>query len=102
MADNELLLAISDMLDRKLKSELQPVKDDIQSIKDDIQSMKSDIQNMDGRLEKVESQISALRSGQIETRKEIKEVSIKVSETYALALDSWGQSTENRQWLEKI
>ncbi|WP_455619509.1 hypothetical protein [Eisenbergiella sp.] len=95
MADNELLLAISDMLDRKLKSELQPVKDDIQSIKDDIR-------NMDGRLEKVESQISALRSGQIETRKEIKEVSIKVSETYALALDSWGQSTENRQWLEKI
>ena len=59
-------------------------------------------EKMDQRLEKVESQVSALRSGQIETRKEIKEVSIKVSETYALALDSWGQSSENRKWLEKI
>lgn len=59
-------------------------------------------EKMDQRLEKVESQVSALRSGQIETRKEIKEVSIKVSETYDLALDSWGQSSENRKWLEKI
>ena len=26
MTDNELLLAISDMMDKKLKSELQPIK----------------------------------------------------------------------------
>lgn len=46
MTDNELLLAMSDMLDKKLKAELQPIKDDIQSIKAEMKSMKADIQSM--------------------------------------------------------
>jgi len=33
MTDNELLLAMSDLMDAKLKSELQPLKDDIRNIK---------------------------------------------------------------------
>lgn len=33
MTDNELLLAISDMMDKKLKSELQPIRDDIRDIR---------------------------------------------------------------------
>lgn len=33
MTDNELLLAISDMLDIKLRAELKPIKEDIHSIK---------------------------------------------------------------------
>ncbi|MBQ4523111.1 MAG: hypothetical protein IJA10_09200 [Lachnospiraceae bacterium] len=37
MTDNELLLAISDMLDTKLKSELKPIKEDIRTLKEDVQ-----------------------------------------------------------------
>ena len=40
MTDNELLLAISDMMDSKLKSELQPLKNDIQSIKNEVHQIK--------------------------------------------------------------
>lgn len=32
MSENELLLAISDMMDQKLKSELQPIKNDLQAL----------------------------------------------------------------------
>ena len=32
MTDNELLLAISELLDKKLKVELQPLKNDIQTL----------------------------------------------------------------------
>ena len=50
MTNNELLLAISDMMDKKLKSEiqaeLQPLKDDISHIKGDINYMKSDINHL--------------------------------------------------------
>lgn len=95
MDNDQLLKAISDMMDQKFKSELQPIHNDIQSLKDDIKKI-------DNRLEKVESQVSSLRSGQIEMRKEIKEVTIRVSDTYDLALESWGQGAENRKWLEKI
>ena len=55
---------------------------------------------MDLRLEKVESYVSALRYGQIEIHKELKNLSARVESTYKLALDAWGQSTENRNLLE--
>jgi len=38
----------------------------------------------------------------LELKKEIREVKHKVNDTYELALDAWGKSTENRVWLESI
>ncbi len=40
MTDKELLLAISGMMDKKLKSELQPLKNDLQSVKDEVHQIK--------------------------------------------------------------
>ena len=40
MTDNELLLAISEMMDTKLKSELQPLKNDIQNVKSEVHQIK--------------------------------------------------------------
>lgn len=40
MTDNELLLAISEMMDIKLKSELQPLKNDLQTMKDEVHQIK--------------------------------------------------------------
>ena len=40
MTDNELLLAISEMMDIKLKSELQPLKNDLQTLKDEVHQIK--------------------------------------------------------------
>ena len=56
MTDNELLLAISEMMDKKLKSELQPIKDDIQDTKNEIHQMKLYQENIImPRLETIES-----------------------------------------------
>lgn len=38
MTDNELLLAISDMMDKKLDARLQPLQNDIRDIKLDIEN----------------------------------------------------------------
>lgn len=40
MTDNELLLAISQMMDTKLKSELQPLKNELQSVKEEVHQIK--------------------------------------------------------------
>lgn len=40
MTDNELLLAMSDLLDKKL----QPIKDDLQTTKDDLRNVKDDLE----------------------------------------------------------
>lgn len=80
--DNEnLLQAISDMMDKKFDEKLQPINN---------------------RLDKLESEMSAVRVGQMELKKEIREVKHKVNDTYELALDAWGTSTENRVWLQNI
>ncbi len=89
MQDNELLQAISDMMDKKLT----PIN--------------TRLDNMDTRLEKLEADTSALKAGQNkivekqrELRQDIKRLDDKITNTYDLALDAWGTSTENRNWLE--
>lgn len=86
MQDNELLQAISDMMDKKFDERLTPINT---------------------RLEKLEADTSALKAGQNriiekqrELRQDIKKLDDKVTNTYDLALDAWGTSTENRNWLE--
>ena len=59
MDNNELLSAMSTMLDTKLKSalqsELQPLKDDMQNMKSDMQNMKLDMQNMKSDMQNMKS-----------------------------------------------
>jgi hypothetical protein len=73
---NEDLLALSNMMDQKL----QPINDRLD--------------DMDKRLDKIESEVLVLK-------KETRVIKDKVSDTYNLALEAWGQSTENRTWLEQ-
>lgn len=82
MENQQLLHALSDMMDQKL----EPIC--------------SRLDGMDARLDKLESQVSALRVGQLEMKKEMKEINFRVSQTHQLALDAWGTGIENRKWLE--
>ena len=81
---NDDLQAIASLMDTKL----QPINDRLDK--------------MDNRLDKLESEMSAMRVGQLELKKEMREVKHKVNDTYELALDAWGTSTENRVWLQNI
>lgn len=86
---------IDDRLDKKLDEKLQPINNRLDKIE-------SDMSGVSNRLDKLESGMSGIRASQIEIRKEIKAVDDKVTDTYELALDAWGKSSENRTWLEKI
>ena len=67
-----------------------------------LDKMDAEFNRINNEFDKLNSQVSALRAGQIELRKELKEVNIKVTDTYNIALDAWGTSIENRKWLETI
>ena len=43
MTDNELLLAMSNMMDTKLKAGLQPIKRELQIVKDELQIIKDEV-----------------------------------------------------------
>ena len=48
------LLAISQLLDVKLKAEIQPIKNEIQSVKNEIQSVKAELQ---GEIQSVKAEL---------------------------------------------
>ncbi|MDE6364840.1 MAG: hypothetical protein K2O40_11495 [Lachnospiraceae bacterium] len=59
-----------------------------------VQGMETEMQGMKKKLDK-------LSLGQLEIQKEIIMLNRKISDTYDVALDALGTSTENRVWLEK-
>lgn len=69
---------------------------------EDLQAIAGLLQPINNRLEKLESEVASLGAGQLTIRKELKEVHHTVADTYDLALDAWGKSTENRTWLEAL
>lgn len=75
MTNNELLLAMSDLLDQKLKAELQPVKDKLQNIDDRLQVVEVRLQDVDDRLQDVDSrlQIVEVRLQDVDGRLQIVE-----------------------------
>lgn len=77
MNNNELMLALSNLLENKL----QPINN---------------------RLDKLESEISSLKIGQQVIRQDIRQVKGRVDETYILALDNWGQIEESKHRLELL
>ena len=87
---NHDLMAISQLMDQK-----------IQPIHHRLDCIDGRLDQVDNRLDRLESNVSALKVGQIDLRQCLKEVNLKVSDTYKLALDAWGTSVENRNWLEK-
>lgn len=50
MTDNELLLAISDMMDKKLNH----ITKDVQEVKKDIKVLKTEVENIDIRVKNIE------------------------------------------------
>ncbi len=90
---NNDIQTLANLIDTKLDQKLQPINNELDNIN-------SRLDKMDIRLDKIESEVSAIQANQIEFNKELKELDRKVSDTYELALEAWGTSTENRMWLE--
>lgn len=61
MTENELLLAISDMMDHKLKAELQPIKNDLQTVKNEVQLVKNEVQLVKEDLQVVKDEVQLVK-----------------------------------------
>ena len=83
-----------------IRDELKPVNEGLDTIANRLDKVDERLGKVENRLDKVESEVSALKIGQRELSKQMKRLDEKVTDTYNLALEAWGQSTENRHWLE--
>ena len=66
-----------------------------------VQGMETEMQGMKDEMQGMKKKLDKLSLGQLEIRKEIIMLNRKISDTYDVALDALGTSTENRVWLEK-
>ncbi len=89
MDNEQLLCAISDILDKKLIP-----------VDSRLDKMDKRFDKMDERFDKLEAQVEALKIGQEVLRDDVRILDIKVTRTYELALEAWGKSTENRFWIQ--
>lgn len=69
--DNELLLALSDMMDSKLSTQLDPIKNDITDMKSDISGLKSDMVEVKSDIAGLKTDVSSLKSDMVEVKSDI-------------------------------
>lgn len=62
MTNNELLLAISDMMDKKLDARLLPIETDMKDMKADMQNMKADMQHMKTDMQHMQTDIQHIKT----------------------------------------
>lgn len=76
--NQELLLAISDMLDQKLdqkfETELRPIKDDICELKADVKELRSNVTELQGDVKELRSDVTELQSDVKELRSDVTEL----------------------------
>ena len=78
--NQELLLAISDMLDQKFEKELRPIKDDICELKTDVKELQSDVTELQSDVKELRSDVTELRSDVKELRSDVTELQSDVTE----------------------
>lgn len=113
MADNEKLDLILSELQKmkaeqqKMSAEQQEMRAELQEMRAEQQEMNADSQEMRMELHDIKADIKVifqklnrLEVGQAETTRELFRLDRKISDTYNLALDAWGQGVENRAWFE--
>ena len=69
MADNELLLAISEMMDKKLDARLKPMEDSLQTVKEDLQSVKEEVQTVKEEVQTMKEDLQSVKE-EVQTVKE--------------------------------
>lgn len=63
MTNDELLLAMSDMMDTKLAGALRPVREDIAELKTDVAVLQADVENLKTGMAKLETGVAKLENG---------------------------------------
>lgn len=60
MTDNELLLAISDLMEKKLESKLEPIRNDINELKTAVNNLTIRMDRLEARMDSLETRMDSL------------------------------------------
>ncbi len=86
MTNNELLLAISDMMDQKLDTRLKPIETDIKSMKEDINTLKEDVSSL-------KTDVSILKTEVAIIKEDVNSLNVNLLKTDVLSIKLFQENT---------
>ena len=86
----------------KVEGRLDSVEQRLDRVEQRLDRVEQRLDRVEQRLDKLESDTAALKAGQLSLKKDIKVLEQKVQDTYELALEAWGKSTENRAMIQEL
>ncbi len=79
MTDNELLLAISDIMEKKIKAEIKPLKVEMQAIKEDITAIQNEQKRINVIIEnEIQSDVKILAENYMPAAKRYEKATAKI------------------------
>lgn len=103
--DNErLLVEMESMLDRKLKSELSPIRQDIRELRCDVGELKEDVSELKKDVSELKEDVSILKEDMRETKKRVTniELTLENETNHQIRLIAEGHLDLNRHLRESL
>lgn len=94
--NNQMLSAISELLDRKLSSELQPIKHDLAGLKQEFGGMKQDMAGLKQEFGSMKQDMTGLRQELRDTKQELRDEIRSVENSVLEEIDRVQVMVENR------
>lgn len=92
-----------------LREDVNELKEDVSSLKEETSSIKSEVKELTKRVDKLENttdllrnDVGVLKNGQMQMNQELQIVSQRVTMTYDLALENWGDIVESKVRLKVL
>lgn len=101
MTDNELLLAISDMMDNKLNhitKDVQEVKKDIKELKTEVKELKTEVKNIDIRVTNIDIRVKNI---EINQETEVLPRLNNIESCYTSTFDRYKDSVEDYETIKQ-
>ena len=108
MTNEELLVAMSDMMDRKLDEKLEPLEKDMSEVKDRVTNIENRVTNIENRMTKIENRVTNMETQitnikdrvtniEIDIENDIRSGIITLCDAYGTQFDRYSISIESHE-----
>ena len=105
MTNEELLVAMSNMMDQRLDEKLEPLKKDMSEVKDRVTNIENRVTNIEDRVTDMETQITNIKDRvtniELNIENDIRPGIITLCDAYGTQFDRYSISIESHEKMKK-
>lgn len=101
MTNEELLVAMSNMMDQRLDEKLEPLKKDMSEVKDRVTNIENRVTNIEDRVTNIETQVTKIKNRvtniELDIENDIRPGIITLCDAYGKQFDRYSISIESHE-----